>query len=256
MEKKGKMSFLEAARGEPQQQRRSLGFKAQQKVPPWLSKSVVGKLSAGMDEDQLGEEIVKGGLNTIRVRELGDRLVLITPREGENMEVIINDNKEWFDDAFASIEPWSFLNGPNHKIVWVRCYGLPLSYWNRECFEKVLGVMATSASLVSIDKDTLSWEVLEYARLQVRILNLDSSKMAKCVWINNHCCSILMEEENMVHYSDSCKAHVFLDESSDSVSSSETYVEETELSVENGEEEVRCWGERRVDQQAKSEEGR
>jgi len=70
-----------------------------------------------MDEDQLGEELVKGGLNMIRVRMLGDRLVLITPREGENMEDIINDNKEWFDDAFANIEPWSVLNGSNHKIV-------------------------------------------------------------------------------------------------------------------------------------------
>jgi len=51
-----------------------------------------------------------------------------------------------------------------------------------------------------------------------------------------------MEEENIVHYRDSCKAHVVLDESSDSVSSLETYVEETELSVKNGEEDVRCWG--------------
>ena len=242
VESKGNLSYLDVARGDQKQQRMSPGFTTQQKTPPWLCKSVVGKLSDGFDEEYLGDELVKGGLNMIRVRKLGDRLHLITPREGENMDNIIKDHKEWFDEVFVSIEPWSVLSASNHRVVWVRCYGVPLSYWSRDCFEKVLGVMATSAVLVSIDKNTLSWEVVEYARLQVRILNLDSTKMARSVWINNICYSVLMEEENQVQYSDGCKVHGALDESSDSVSSSETYVEETELSVKNGEEVDRCWG--------------
>ena len=37
---------------------------------------------------------MKGGMSRVRVRYLGDNLVLLTSREGDNMEELINHNKE------------------------------------------------------------------------------------------------------------------------------------------------------------------
>ena len=54
-----------------------------------------------------------------------------------------------------------------HKIVWVKCYGISVTLWNKDCFSKVVGEVA---SMVDIDENTLSWENLEYAPLQVRLL--------------------------------------------------------------------------------------
>jgi len=127
-----------------------------------MEKTAIGQFNVDLDFDQLGEEVVKGGMNMIRVRSLGDNLALLTPREGENMEDLIKLNKECFDSVFDGVEPWMEAHVVSHKIVWVRCYGLPIPFWNKDCFAKVVGEVAT---LVSIDKFTLMWENLESARL-------------------------------------------------------------------------------------------
>jgi len=41
----------------------------------------------------------------VRVRFMGDNLVLFTPREGEAMEDIMKLNKRWFDNMFSSVSP-------------------------------------------------------------------------------------------------------------------------------------------------------
>ena len=50
--------------------------------------------------------------------------------------------------------------------MWVRCYGLPLPLWSKECLSKVVGEVAT---LVDVDEATLAWECLEYARTGARV---------------------------------------------------------------------------------------
>ena len=91
----------------------------------------------------------------VRVRSFGDNVALLTPREGENMEELIKLNREWFDSFFVSIEPWTVSRVVSHKKVWVRCYGLPISLWNKYCFARVVGEAAT---LITIDNATLLWQ--------------------------------------------------------------------------------------------------
>ncbi len=187
----------------------------------------------------LGEELVKGGMTMVKARFLGDNLVMLTPREGEVMEDILEDNKEWFESVFSEVKPWSVSSSADHKLVWVKCYGLPLPFWNRDCFSKVVGHISATATMVAIDKSTLIWEVLEYARLLVRVQNLGSVRMMRRVKINKHVCSIYIEEEVNGSVGGGCNGNQFTDESSDSVSSSETYVEDTDCSAKSGEEKVR-----------------
>lgn len=97
------------------------------------------------------------------------------------------------------------------------------------------------AALMSIDKSTLLWENLEYARLQGRLLKSCNARLAKSMQINDQILSISIEEEFSAVNECQCKCAPNGFESSDSVSSSETYVEETALSVNNCEKEVRHW---------------
>lgn len=181
---------------------------------------------------------MKGGMNMIRMRFLGDDLVLLTLREWESMKVLLKYNKEWFNCVFVSIEPWSVTSVADHKIIWVRWYGLPLSFWNKDCFAKVVGEEAT---LVFVDKSTLIWENLEYARLQVCLPQSYRVKLVKSMQINDQTCNIVIEEELPVFFAGMCKDNLHFLDSSDSVSSSETYVEETTLSVKSCEDEVKLW---------------
>jgi len=124
----------------------------------------------------------------------------------------------------------------NHKIVWVRCYGLPLPLWNEDCFAKVLGEMA---SLVSVGTSTLLWENLEYVRLQVRLKNRSNVRLAKRLRINDQLWNVLIEEEPPACYEGRHTESRYGPDSTDSMSSSETYVEEMVSSPKSCEEEVR-----------------
>jgi len=52
------------------------------------------------------------------------------------------------------------------KIVWFQCRGIALTLWSNECFKHIGALVGT---LVKVDEGTVSKEVLEYARLPIRI---------------------------------------------------------------------------------------
>ena len=111
------------------------------------------------------------------------------------------------------------------------------------------------ATLVSIDESTTLWENLEYARLQVRLLKNYIARVSKNMRINGQTLSIFIEEEHPAKPGDQCTCHRNFFYSSDSVSSSETYVEETAQSGWSGEEKVTDGeAERRTEVETEGEE--
>ncbi|XP_068503604.1 uncharacterized protein [Phaseolus vulgaris] len=126
-------------------------FETKQQTLPWLNNSAVGFFSGDLSYNQVCEEFILGGMNMVKVRYLGDNMALITPNQGARVEDIIRTNKQWFESVFEAVEPWTDAHVARHKIIWVRCYGLPISLWNKDCFSKVVGEVA---SLVEVDKAT------------------------------------------------------------------------------------------------------
>ena len=240
-------TFVDVVKGPSQKLWKGPSVKTQCHTPQWMSRSCVGKLGEGMDFEKMEEEIVKGGMAVMRARWLGDNLVMLTPREGEDMEDLLKMNRGWFDSLFSSINPWTSNCGASHRSVWVRCYGLPLPAWNRDCFSKIIGELSRAVTVEAIDEATLNWEVLEYARLRVRVPIAGNVRMVRRMQINTQMCNILIEEEPHGCSGQGYNGNLAWDISSDSVSSSETYVEESALSVRSGEERVwfKCDGSRR-----------
>jgi len=150
------------------------------------------------------------------------------------MEELINLNREWFDSIFVRIQPWSATFTVSHRAVWVRCFGLPISLWNRECFARVVGDIAT---LIDIDDATLMWENLEFARLKVGIENNRFIRVARKIRINDQNIRVSLEEEHPMAVAGPCKVSHCNFDSSDSVTSTQTYVEESAFSVKSDEEE-------------------
>ena len=62
--------------------------------------------------------------------------------------------------------PWDDKFAVEDKHVCVRCRRIPLKFWNKQCFEQVATLVG---SLVEVEIATLEQEVLEYARLKVRV---------------------------------------------------------------------------------------
>ena len=163
-------------------------------------------------------------------RFLGDNLVLLTSKSGEKIKDIVKSNTEWFDCFFEELKPWSESLAVSYKRVWVRCYGLPIHLWSKECFSKVVEDVAT---LMEVDEASLSWHRLEYARFQVRMLKSRKAELSKGFRINGCLCNITLVEE--MNYYDGvkfgCNCEHSLEGSSDSVSSFETFVEDSLFSA-------------------------
>jgi len=160
-------SYADVVRKSPQEKWKGPCIETTSKILPWMSTSVVGRMVSDLDFVSLSEEFVKGGMSMIKVRYLGDNFVLLTPREGERMEDIIKLNKSWFTSVFEDLEPWSASFVASHKLVWARCYGLPLPLWNKDCLSKIIGEMEDR---ISIDEETEQWENLEYVRIRLRVI--------------------------------------------------------------------------------------
>jgi len=233
VEKGEKKSFADVVRGQDRWAWKGPAFTARQLSLPWMEGSVVGRFNADMDFEQLGEEFVRGGMSMVRVRAMGDNLALLTSKGGEKMEEIINLNRDWFDSVFVQMQPWSTSFTVSHRVVWVRCLGLPITLWNRDCFARVVGDIAT---LIDIDDATLMWENLEFARLKVRIENNRFIRVARKFRINDQNISVYIEEEHPVVLAGQCKDSHRIFDSSDSITSTETYVEESTFSVKSYEE--------------------
>ncbi|KAK8466691.1 hypothetical protein PHAVU_008G145700 [Phaseolus vulgaris] len=207
---KPKQSYAEIVRKHSKGRWTGPAFEIIPNTPAWLASSAVGWMSSSMSFDTLNEEFVKGGMSRIKLRFMGDNLMLLTPKDGDRMEDIFKLNNEWFVVLFDDIKPWSESHVVEHKIVW--------------CFKKVVGEVA---SLVQIDESTRQWENLEFARLQVRVRKACKVDMVKEYRINGQVCNVVITEEIPNRERGECLCHDDHYESSDSISSSDTVVEET-----------------------------
>jgi len=71
--------------------------------------------------DNIRTKIIKGDLGALRVKHMGDNMVLLTRYNGEGVDFIVH----WSNDQKA-------------KVVWIIYWKLPLSFWNEKCFSKVV----------------------------------------------------------------------------------------------------------------------
>jgi len=158
----------------------------------WLRNSFVGKLSDVGMVQVVKESFIMECVDFIRVRYLGGQYVLLTGESDGMVQKTLKNNKEMMAALFESIVPWEESFAVDEKVVWIRCRGLPLSMWNRGCFERVV---AQVGSLVEVDGATLEFEVVEFARLRVRAPVGRAIHMVMDMKINDTLCQVVLEEE-------------------------------------------------------------
>ena len=90
---------------------------------------------------------------------------------------------------------------------------------------------------MDINKATKAWENLEYAKFQVRLLKSCCVRVAKEMMINDHVYNICIEEEQPNFFEGKCRCTYNHYAFSNSVTSSESFMEETQWSKKSEEEE-------------------
>ncbi|KAL7208298.1 hypothetical protein ACSBR1_030118 [Camellia fascicularis] len=80
----------------------------------------------------------ENGMGHVLVRNGGGRNVVLTFLSKDDMLANLLSIKEWFKDWCESIKIWdSEVNAEQERCLWLRCYGVPLSMWNRSTFSKI-----------------------------------------------------------------------------------------------------------------------
>ena len=72
------------------------------------------------------------GFSTIRVKSMGDNVVLLSREEKDNLKEIINENKDQLDQWFDSFSQWELNLVATSMLVWIILINIPLNYWNEE----------------------------------------------------------------------------------------------------------------------------
>jgi len=219
-----KHTYVEAVRKPPQDQWKGPSIETTLKVLPWMSNSIVGRMVPDLNFTSLCEEFIKGGMSMIKVRYMGDNLVLLSPKEGERMEDIIKLNNRWFTSMFEDLELWFVSCVVDHRLAWARCYGIPIPLWNKDCLSKVVGEVA---EMVSFDEATEQWENIEYARIQIRVSKSCRVEVSKGYQINGQIYNICIIEKEPSQGGGACNCLEHNYASSDSISSMDTFIEET-----------------------------
>jgi len=113
-------------------------------------------------------------------------------------------------------------------VLWVASYSVEQGVFIESCREV--------ATLVEVDEATLEWECLEYARIRVRVLQSTKAEMSKGFRINGVVYNINIVEEVEPHggAESVCKCALNHYSSSDSVSSTKSFVENTFLPDDSG----------------------
>lgn len=188
-------------------------IEVEEKVEQWLKESLVGVVRDVAILNNIQDMFILEGMNYVRVRYLGDCMVLLTGEEGANVREIWNQASDWLDEHFSSISPWKPEMVPSKRMIWVRCEGIPLHLWNTSFFENVT---KEAGELVAVADETRSFKKIDAARLCLRTEIMESVFLHFKMQLNRNLYNIRLMEELDCYGSCNCTCKGFQSESEDS----------------------------------------
>ncbi|GKV14958.1 hypothetical protein SLEP1_g25756 [Rubroshorea leprosula] len=127
-----------------------------------------------------------------QARAMGGKLVLLDSEDKEALKDLIESAKDWFNQWFDEVQPWSPKMVATERFVWVKCYGVPLHVWNPEYFT----IIATLwGKFISLDESTRLKKRFDVAR--ILISTSETNLISKALWfkINGQFFCIKCKEE-------------------------------------------------------------
>lgn len=142
-----------------------LSFKVGDEVVEKLNKAYVGKVSRAGATYTLQEDFFREGYFGIKVTPMGANLTLLESTDEEEIPNLILEAKDWLLERFEDIRAWSPNEIDNERLVWVRCFGIPVHAWTEEFFTLLV---AGIGEFTCVDDSTSNRERLDMARIQFR----------------------------------------------------------------------------------------
>jgi hypothetical protein len=101
----------------------------------------------------------------VKVTPLGANLALLEGQEEGEVEALLEDARDWLDQWFSEIRPWTPKDVDLERTVWLRIFGIPVHAWNDEFFAQITKPWGTFMHADDVTSKKLSMDV---ARLFIR----------------------------------------------------------------------------------------
>lgn len=88
-----------------------------------LKKILVGRLKKPKEIYNNNEILLMEGVCSLKMRYIGDNLVLLTAMDREDIVDVIKKPEEWLTDLFEIIGPWDAKATPANRLTWLRISG-------------------------------------------------------------------------------------------------------------------------------------
>ncbi|KAL7218938.1 hypothetical protein ACSBR2_012077 [Camellia fascicularis] len=105
------------------------------------------------------------GLKQVLVRKGGGRDVVLTFNSQEELKSNIYNIKEWFREYSQSVGEWKpGFHYEQGRCFWLRCYGIPLNFWNRNTFNNIGNIWGT---VLNLDGDITYQKSFSYTKIKL-----------------------------------------------------------------------------------------
>ncbi|XP_058732678.1 uncharacterized protein LOC131604238 [Vicia villosa] len=102
------------------------------------NKAYIGVVKESGSVLNLKKTFHEEGLFTIRVTVLGPNLCLLEDLVMGDVEVFIEERREWWEALFSSIKPWSSKDVDAERFLWLRISGIPCHVWSEIFFKRLV----------------------------------------------------------------------------------------------------------------------
>jgi hypothetical protein len=141
-----------------------------------LEGAFVGYLVEERDAQSIQNNFRMAGFQSLRVTALGYRQILLWSKKVDEVKEIVG-TVGWWCALFESVVPWSPELISNHRVTWLRCYGVPIHAWGVDIFR---ALAFKFGRFIEVDEDTQQFKRCDVARVKVvtKDIKLIDSSMA------------------------------------------------------------------------------
>jgi hypothetical protein len=101
----------------------------------------------------------------VKITPLGSTLTILEGQEEGEVQALMEDAKEWLDQWFVEIRPWSPCDIDTERTIWLRVYGVPSHAWNDSFFSHLVSHWG---NYINADEGTKKKITMDVARLMIR----------------------------------------------------------------------------------------
>jgi hypothetical protein len=149
----------------PGEQRVLLSYEAEQADLVRLQKAFVGVVTQPSMAYNIQDAFHRQGYFGVKITPLGSTLTLLEGQEEGEVQALMEDAKEWLDQWFVEIRPWSPCDIDTERTIWLRVYGVPSHAWNDSFFSHLVSHWG---NYINADEGTKKKITMDVARLMIR----------------------------------------------------------------------------------------